>query len=52
MLTKCESDDRWLQTKQMADLDHELKAVVVTPFCLANLRRLGVLKAAARKLDW
>ncbi len=46
------SEDLWEHAMLMPAMDHELKALVVTPFCLDHFSRLAVLQAEARRLDW
>ena len=51
MTTETETS-MWTNAKFMPALDEATKAILVTPFCIQSFRRIGVLRAQARRLDW
>ena len=46
------SPDEWKDAKKMAGIDHDLKAIIVCPFDLANFRRIGQLRAELQRLNY
>ena len=46
------STDVWKDAKKMARIDHDLKAIIVCPFDLANFRRIGQLRAELQRLNY
>ena len=49
-LDSCEAD--WREARFMPALDHELKCLIAVPFSMPAFKRLSILQAEARRLDW
>ena len=42
----------WQHAKWMTTLQYDLRALMVVPFALAELKRLGELQAELRRNNW
>ena len=52
MMRNSASPQQWQHARWMPGLDHNLRAIVVKPFLLAEFRRIGELTAETRRLGW